>query len=48
MKFIFSSVFGGENIINRIGEIKTNTYGTKMKIIAYRKCDDIDVEFLAW
>lgn len=37
---------GGENIINRIGETKTNTYGTKMKIIAYRKYDDIDVEFL--
>lgn len=30
----------------RIGEINTNTFGTQMKIIAYRKSDDIDIEFL--
>ena len=32
--------------IDRTGEIKENTYGTKMKIISYRRYDDIDVEFL--
>lgn len=31
--------------INKIGETNTNTYGTEMKIIAYRKTSDIDVEF---
>lgn len=30
----------------RIGEINTNTFGTQMKIIAYRSSSDIDVEFL--
>ena len=31
--------------INKIGETNINTYGTEMKIIAYRKTSDIDVEF---
>ena len=31
---------------NRLGEVRENKYGTKMKIIAYRKSDDIDVQFL--
>lgn len=30
----------------RIGEINKNTFGTEMKIIAYRRSDDIDVQFL--
>lgn len=30
----------------QIGDINQNTYGTLMKIIAYRSADDIDVEFL--
>ena len=30
----------------RLGEINKNKFGTKMKIIAYRKSDDIDVQFL--
>ena len=34
------------NIKDRLGEININTNGTLMKIIAYRKSDDIDVEFL--
>lgn len=34
------------SINNRLGEIKYNSNGTSMKIIAYRKSDDIDVEFL--
>ena len=29
---------------NRLGEIRKNTFGTEMKIIAYRKNDDIDIE----
>ena len=29
-----------------LGEIKENNKGTKMKIIAQRSTDDIDVEFL--
>lgn len=33
-------------ITNRLEEINTNTYGTKMKIVAYRSYTDIDVEFL--
>lgn len=31
---------------NRLGEIRKNKFGTEMKIIAYRKYDDIDVQFL--
>lgn len=31
---------------SRLGEIRKNNKGTEMKIIAYRKGDDIDVEFL--
>ena len=31
---------------NRLGEIRKNTFGTEMKIIAYRKNDDIDIQFL--
>ena len=31
---------------NRLGEVRENKYGTKMKIIAYRKSDDIDIQFL--
>ena len=30
----------------RLGEINKNKFGTKMKIIAYRKSDDIDIQFL--
>lgn len=33
------------NNISKIGEVNTNTYGTEMKIIEYRKHNDIDVEF---
>ena len=29
-----------------LGEIRENNKGTKMKIIAQRGCDDIDIEFL--
>ena len=36
----------GEQIEGRLGEINTNTYGTPMKIVAYRNWDDIDIEFL--
>ena len=32
--------------INRINEIHINTFGTKMKIVNYRKWNDIDVQFL--
>ena len=32
-------------IIDRTGEIRQNHFGTPMKIISYRNCDDIDVEF---
>ena len=31
---------------NRLGEIRKNTFGTEMKIIAYRKNSDIDIQFL--
>lgn len=31
---------------NLIGEIRNNNFGTKMKIIAYRKHSDIDVQFM--
>lgn len=31
---------------NRLGEIRKNTFGTEMKIIAYRRNDDIDIQFL--
>ena len=34
---------GGNKIL---GEIRENNNGTKMKIIAYRSHDDIDIEFL--
>lgn len=37
--------FGGENI-DRTGEIRENNKGTLMKIISYRTCSDIQVEFL--
>ena len=30
----------------RLGEINKNKFGTEMKIIAYRKSNDIDVQFL--
>lgn len=30
----------------RLGEIRKNKFGTEMKIIAYRKSDDIDIQFL--
>ena len=30
----------------RLGEINKNKFGTEMKIIAYRKSDDIDIQFL--
>lgn len=33
------------NIRNRIGEINYNKFGSKMKIIEYRKANDIDVYF---
>ena len=29
----------------RLGEINKNKFGTEMKIIAYRKSDDIDISF---
>ena len=35
-----------ENKNSHLGEVKENNKGTKMKIIAYRKASDIDVEFL--
>lgn len=35
-----------DNINTHIGEIRKNNKGTSMKIIAYRKGTDIDVEFL--
>lgn len=31
---------------NRLGEVRKNNKGTDMKIITYRKADDIDVQFL--
>ena len=31
---------------SHVGETNMSNDGTKMKIIAYRKADDIDVEFL--
>lgn len=31
-----------------LGEIRENNKGTKMKIIAQRGCDDIDIEFLEY
>ena len=31
---------------NRLGEVRKNNKGTEMKIITYRKADDIDVQFL--
>ena len=31
---------------NKIGEIRENTFGTKMQIVAYRNYDDIDIKFL--
>ena len=34
------------NILDRTGEIGRNNFGTDMKIVAYRRYDDIDVEFL--
>lgn len=34
------------NILDRTGEIGRNNFGTEMKIVAYRRYDDIDVEFL--
>lgn len=37
--------FGGENI-DRTGEIRENNKGTLMKIISYRTCSDVQVEFL--
>ena len=33
-------------IIERLGEIRKNTYGTEMQIIRYNKCSDITVKFL--
>ena len=33
------------NFVDRIGEINYNTFGNKMKIIEYRKCNDIDIYF---
>ena len=30
----------------RLGEINKNKFGTDMKIISYRKSDDIDIQFL--
>lgn len=32
-------------IENRIGEVRRNNFGTLMKIIDYRNCDNIVVEF---
>ncbi|MCI8605137.1 MAG: hypothetical protein HFE79_13510 [Ruminiclostridium sp.] len=32
-------------IENRIGEVRKNNFGTSMKIINYRNCDNIVVEF---
>ena len=32
--------------INHVGEINTNTHGTKMKIVRYGSNEDIDIEFL--
>lgn len=32
--------------INHLGEVRKNNKGTKMKIIVYRRRDDIDVQFL--
>lgn len=32
--------------MNKLGEIRSNSNGTLMKIIAYRKSNDIDIEFL--
>ena len=34
------------NILDRTGEIGRNNFGTEMKIVTYRRYDDIDVEFL--
>ena len=31
---------------NRLGEIRENNQGTKMKIVQYRNYNDIDVEFM--
>lgn len=31
--------------INKVGEVRRNSQGLKMKIISYRNCRDIDVEF---
>lgn len=37
---------GKITIANRLGEVRKNKFGTEMKIIAYRRYDDIDVQFL--
>ena len=42
----FKTKIGGDlKIENRIGEERKNNFGTTMKIINYRNCDDIVVEF---
>lgn len=35
-----------KNKNSRLGEIRKNNFGTEMKIVSYRKQNDIDVEFL--
>lgn len=37
---------GGIPDLSKLGEIRNNNKGTRMKIIAYRNSDDIDVQFL--
>ena len=34
-----------DNILDRIGEIGINNFGSKMVIVGYRKYSDIDVYF---
>ena len=37
---------GGIPDLSKLGEIKKNSNGTPMKIVAYRNSGDIDVQFL--
>ena len=32
-------------VINRIGEEKLNNFGSKMKIVKYNSCSDVDIYF---
>lgn len=46
MNFSFPCHLERGDKMDRLGEIRINNQGTKMKIIAYRRRNDMDVEFL--